>query len=149
MANTGTKIVLTLQEINDITGLPTGNTKPNVVTDPDYISPTTDLTECPITYDTTCPNSIITGGSGTLQYEFAVPTTVSSNPLIVKVRISAVTGTTVVTSTTIILPNTTGNYYEGTFSGLTAGTYFLRVEYINSSDVTINTCNGSTTTVVS
>jgi hypothetical protein len=48
MENTGIKKYSVLIEINDRTGLPTGRTKPNVPTDPDYIAPIEDLNACPI-----------------------------------------------------------------------------------------------------
>ena len=48
MANTGLKIYQDLEEFNSITGIATGNTKPNVDTDPDYIAPVQDLTLCPL-----------------------------------------------------------------------------------------------------
>ena len=45
---TGVLITLTLIEIDGITGLPTGNSKPNVSSDPDYIPPIIDTETCPI-----------------------------------------------------------------------------------------------------
>lgn len=45
MANTGTKVVLTLRKYVD--GNPTGETKANVFGDPDYIAPYEDLVDCP------------------------------------------------------------------------------------------------------
>lgn len=48
MSNTGNIGFTTLQEIYSDTGLPTGNTKLNVLTDPDYIPPTLDLVNCPM-----------------------------------------------------------------------------------------------------
>ena len=51
--NTGRKIFTSLIEVFADTGLPTGNTKPNVIGDPDYISPVNDLIACPITTTTT------------------------------------------------------------------------------------------------
>lgn len=53
MGNTGNKIYGTLVEIDNETGLPTGNTKPNTPGDPDYIPPILDLVHCPTTTTTT------------------------------------------------------------------------------------------------
>lgn len=49
MANSGQKGWATLEEYVIATGVPTGATKPNVASDPDYIAPITDHTSCPIT----------------------------------------------------------------------------------------------------
>lgn len=46
--NTGRKIYQWLIEIDEDTGLATGNRKPNVPSDPDYIPPFTDYVSCPI-----------------------------------------------------------------------------------------------------
>lgn len=48
MANTGYKVYNTLEEYDTATGVATGNTKPNVDTDPDYVAPVYDTTTCPI-----------------------------------------------------------------------------------------------------
>lgn len=53
MENTGKLIFNTLIQINDRTGLPTGVTKPNILTDPDYIAPTIDTQSCPLPTTTT------------------------------------------------------------------------------------------------
>lgn len=46
MSNTGKKNYNTLVEVYTDTGLSTGNTKPNLPTDPDYIAPVIDLVTC-------------------------------------------------------------------------------------------------------
>lgn len=46
--NTGRKIYTTLIEVNATNGSPTGRSKPNIIGDPDYIAPTTNITMCPI-----------------------------------------------------------------------------------------------------
>lgn len=46
--NTGRKIYRWLKEIDMNTGEPTGNRKPNVLTDPDYVAPVIDYVTCPI-----------------------------------------------------------------------------------------------------
>lgn len=51
MANTGTKVVLTLRKYVD--GVATGETKINSPGDPDYIAPYQDLVDCPISGDQT------------------------------------------------------------------------------------------------
>ena len=53
MSNTGNKIYLTLVEKRSDNNLPTGFTKPNIISDPDYIPPIFDLLECPLPTTTT------------------------------------------------------------------------------------------------
>lgn len=48
MANTGRLIYTTLVEVDAETNVPTGNVKPNISTDPDYIPPSYNLTACPV-----------------------------------------------------------------------------------------------------
>lgn len=42
----GSKVITTLIQINVVTGIPTGLTKPNTVGDPDYIAPAIDNDAC-------------------------------------------------------------------------------------------------------
>lgn len=56
MANTGYIQYLNLIEVDSATGLPTGNTKPNVPGDPDYVFPRLDVVLCP----TEAPPGVIT-----------------------------------------------------------------------------------------
>jgi len=149
MANTGVKIVLTLKEINDLTGLPTGNTKPNDPEDPDYIAPSTDLTDCPISFDTTCPIPIITGGVGIFEYEFSIINSVLNNPSVAKIEIAAMGGGTPFGTTVVTLPNSSGNYFGGSITGLDPDTYSLRVRYLDASNTVVQTCNPADTVVVS
>lgn len=53
--NTGDKVFTVLVEINTRTGLPTGRTKPNIPSDPNYIAPSEDLDLCPIPGDPVIP----------------------------------------------------------------------------------------------
>lgn len=47
MQNTGYKSFETLERYFTDDGTSTGETKPNIITDPDYIAPVQDLAECP------------------------------------------------------------------------------------------------------
>ena len=63
-SNTGKKIYKDLIEVYEDTGEPTGATKPNIPTDPDYIPPVEDLDMCPISSTTTTtiiPGEFIVG----------------------------------------------------------------------------------------
>jgi hypothetical protein len=53
VGNTGEKGYNNLEQYFTATSLPTGNTKPNLISDPDYIPPFTDIVNCP-----TAPSSI-------------------------------------------------------------------------------------------
>lgn len=53
MENTGIFIYTTLIEVDAITGVPTGATKPNIPGDIDYIPPQQNLQSCPISTTTT------------------------------------------------------------------------------------------------
>lgn len=46
--NTGLKVYAILIEMSTLTGQPTGVTKPNVPSDPDYIAPVVDHVTCPL-----------------------------------------------------------------------------------------------------
>lgn len=139
MANTGIEIVLTLKEVLPPIppGTPTGNTKPNVEGDPDYIAPYQNLAKCPITYGDSCPSSIIeTPTTSTLQFEFSLDNSVVNNPAIKSIKVSAELSGTEVTSTIFNLPNTPSpNFFINTLSGLASSTtYSLVVRYYSATN---------------
>lgn len=76
MANTGTKVVLTLRKY--VNGEATNETKVNTPSDPDYIAPYQDLVDCPIggeqttttTAATTTTTTAATTTSTTIQQNF-------------------------------------------------------------------------------
>jgi hypothetical protein len=144
--NTGTQIVNTLIEVDANNGnAPTGNSKPNAFGDPDYIAPITNTTDCPITTSTNCPDPgdvVTTFNTGTLYYEFTIPTTVKNNTAVDKIRVSAYnTDTSSVDGTPTTFTSPTEIYYSGSFTGLAGTNYTIQVEYLNSSNVVLNTCN--------
>jgi hypothetical protein len=141
--NTGTQIVNTLVEVDANNGnTPTGNTKPNVFGDPDYIAPTTNLTDCPIITTLNCPEEIITTfNTGTLYYELTIPASVKANPAVNKVRVTAYdTDTNAPEGTPTVFNSPLGYYFSGNFTGLVGTNYSILVEYLNSSDVVQATC---------
>lgn len=143
MANTGKKIVLTLKQVSDPGGVPTGVTKPNTIGDPDYIAPYTDLTVCSVTSDMTCPDLAVSGGVGTVEFEINVPGSVLLNATIakVKVKLMASDDTTEITNKIIVLPFTPSpNYKYDSFISLSAATLKIQVDYLNSSDVAVKNC---------
>ncbi len=153
MANTGKKIVLTLNEVATPypPGTPTGNTKPNMIGDPDYIAPYNDLTACPVTSGTTCPELIATGGNDLIQYEFSMPPSVTSNPALAKVRIKVmdsggVTELYGITYTFPMSPQT--NYKSATFTSVAAANYRIDAAYLDGADVVVTSCPNLTTVTV-
>lgn len=96
MSNTGEYKVAKLIEVNSITGLPTGNSKPNLPSDPDYIEPVTDYDRCPIIPTTTTTTTVGT-------------TTTTTAP-------TTTTTTTSTTTTTTEEPTTTTTTTEAPFS---------------------------------
>ena len=140
--NTSVKIVLTLKQINEITGIPTGLTKLNQTGDPDYIAPYIDLTACAITYNTACPVLAATAFVTSINFEFSLDNPVINNPNIKTVRVNAKIGTTTITTKVFSLPNTTPNYFNGTLSGLTSATsYVLSIDYLDASNNIYASCN--------
>lgn len=142
--NTGTQIVNTLVEVDAANGnTPTGNTKPNTFGDPDYIAPVTNTTDCPIVTSLTCPDDVVTTfTAGTLQYEFTILASVKNNPAVNKIRVTAYdTDANAIEGTPTVFNSPLVDYYSGSFTGLVATNYSIRVEYLNSSDVVQATCD--------
>lgn len=143
MANTGQKVVLTLEQVDDTTGVPTGLTKNNTPGDPDYIAPYTDLTDCPITTSFTCPANIIATGytNGTAQFEFSLPPNTTNYPGLGRIKIRVMNSVPAeVTNVIFTIPNgVTLNYFSGAVTGLAASTtYTLRIQYLDSSNVLLS-----------
>lgn len=157
MPNTGQKIVLTLQEVDQDSGIPTGNTKPNSPLDPDYIAPYTDTIDCPVTASLECPIEIVATGytDGTAEIEFSLAGTTTNYPGLANIKIRVMNSVpTEVTNVIFTNPHVPANYFYGTVTGLTAATtYTLRIQYLDSSNVLLSggdcvTTSGTFTTDV-
>lgn len=150
MANNGVVKYTTLKEVATPypPGTPTGNTKANVSSDPDYIAPGVNTDLCPVTYDTECPTAIATGGSGTIEYEFNLENPTLNNPAVDYIIVLVKNGVTTITSTTFPFPNPTANYFSGTFSGLASGARTLDLQYYNASNTLLDTCTAIATVTV-
>jgi hypothetical protein len=106
---TGIKNILTLQEINSVTEVPTGNTKPNTIGDPDYIAPAQDLVDCPVSYTLAAPSRIIsTVRAASYVFEFGLNADVYSNPVlaVVEVTLRNTTTASVIDTVSFSIPNT-------------------------------------------
>lgn len=134
MSNTGTKIVLTLKQIVSGSGTPTGLTEPNLPSEPEFISPYVDISACPISFSMTCPVVAATGGS-ILEFEFSLANSVVNNPDITTVKVLAISQSITQGTITFPLPNSTPNYFSGSFNSLTLGSYSLSVQYFSASIV--------------
>lgn len=116
MENDGYKIYTVLVEYNSRTGLPTGRTKPNIPSDPDYRAPVIDLTLCPLPGAPVVPtmNVIVEIDSG---FVFEVRLQYDTNYL---------------TRTTAGTWNIVDRLYDGIFFEITAKTaidYQIKIEY--------------------
>lgn len=143
--NTGMKIVTTLQEVDANNGdAPTGNTKPNDLGDPDYITPYEDLTDCPLVTSIACPiNAVITftNSLDTVEYEFSLPNSVINNPAIDKIEVQGYnTVTLAVEGATQTFNAPFTNYFSGTLTGLTGTGYNVQVRYVTNPSTIIQTC---------
>lgn len=150
MANTGKEIVLTIKEVTlpYPPGVPTGNTKPNSPSDPDYIAPYINTTNCPVTADLTCPMFVATGGAGTVQFEFSLLDSVTANTSIASIRIQLMdsTNTTVQQVKDYTLPMTPStNYKVDSFTSVVAGTHVLNALYLDNTSATLATCTNVAT----
>lgn len=149
MANTGKKIVLTLKEQYVATGIATGNTKPNVIGDPDYLPPSTDLVACPVVNALTCPVLVASGTTaGKIEYEFSLPSSVATNPNVAKIKLYFKKAG-VTQDTTIILNNVADKrYWIGSITGLSAGAYTIDAEYLDNADVVQAFCADTANTTI-
>ena len=149
MANTGIETVLTLKEVEapcppPFTGCvcaPGCPTKPNVPNDPDYIAPYQNLTNCPISYTTTCPDVVATGAALSVVFEFALLNSVIENPALDKVKIKAMLAAVEQGSVTFTFPGPSANWFSGTITGLAAATtYDIEIDYLDAADVVVANC---------
>jgi hypothetical protein len=150
VANTGTQINLTLKEVEapcpepytGCTCAPTCPTKPNSPSDPDYVPPFVNLTNCPVVYTTTCPAVACTGLTTSILYEFGLLNSVLNNPSLDKVKIKAmISGVQQGFITTVLSTNPTLNYFSGSIVGLVSSTtYDIEIDYLDASNAVVSNC---------
>ncbi len=142
--NTGREIINTLEEVDANNGdAPTGNTKPNMIGDPDYEPPIDPSADCPVTVSLDCStNKVKTFAAGVLQFEFAIKDNVRLNPAIATIRVSAFnTDTSAVNGTPLTFTSPfASNYFSGSFSSLPGTNYVVQVEYLDISNAVLATC---------
>lgn len=125
--STGNVIVTQLEQYNFTTNTPLpGTIKDNVDGTEGYISGYTSTTVCPITTTTNCPDLTHTAYNSNLYYEIQIPSSVSHNPSISGISVSALTSTNTLIGSpqhiNIPFPNNY-TYYGGQFTGGFSTTY--------------------------
>lgn len=152
MANTG---VLTYTELIQVIPpcpvpcTPTGEEKPNVSSDPDYIAPAVNLDLCPIDVSLDCPSyTAATGRAGGAEAAVTVFNSVLSNPSVAAVVVKIMNGVTEVNSTTFTLPHTSGNYFYANWTGLASGSRTIAVDYLDGDDNVLATCTNLATITI-
>lgn len=141
MANTGRVLVITLKEQEIPGNIDTGNTKANVISDDDYISPYTDLTECPVSYTTDCPDIIATGLDDSIIFEFSLGNDVINNPAIKYVKVKLMISGVEQANSTFTLPITSENYFSDTITGLANATaYDIEIDYLAPNSSVVQNC---------
>lgn len=149
---TGFKTVLTLREYDVDTAIPTGNTKPNLLADPDYIPPGYDYTACPVSYTLNPPDAaIVTVKNFYYDFEFGLNADVYSNPAIgsIDVVMRNTTTASTIATTNFTLPNTPNlaaffrNHTIAT--GTIGNTWAMDIIYKDPSAVPIATFNNFVT----
>jgi hypothetical protein len=123
-SNTGYKIYSTLVEIRNDNGLSTGSTKTNSSSDPDYISPVSDLTDCPLPTTTTTTTTTTT--STTTSTTTAAP---SGNFVLSVSYNTDITGLSGTGLPTFSLPTPgNGNYTQSFYSTIIAQTIGVTID---------------------
>lgn len=142
--------ILTLKEVNEDTLVPTGATKPNIISDPDYIAPHEDTTLCPVTYTLDAPDNIILTAHSTddsYSIDFGLNDDVVKNPNLASIVATIRNATTVATigTKTWTIPNTPNpNAFFDTqiLTGIATGNNIVvDLVYRNASAVAIATYN--------
>lgn len=136
MQRTGRLIYTTLIEIDAITGLPTGNVKPNVPGDPDYIPPVDDPVTCPLLPEPTTTTTSTTTSTTTTT---TMPTTTTTST-------STTTSTTSTTSTSSTTTTTTEEPTTTTTSSSTTTTTQPTTTTTTEEPTTTTTTTSTTTT---
>jgi hypothetical protein len=148
----GTVDVLTLKQVNDNTMVPTGQTKPNSPSDPDYIAPYLDTTLCPVSYTLAAPSNIILTASATgprYSIDFGLNDDVVMNPVLASIVATirnSTTSSTLGTKTWTIPNGTSPNAFFDAqiLAGISAGnTIVVDLVYRNASNVAIATYNNA------
>lgn len=140
MGNTGRKIILQLKELAQPSNTPTGNVKPNVAGEADYVAPYQDLTACPVTFDTVCPSPVLTNTGTPVSYEFALPDSSIKNPSVASITVSLVNSSNVVVDSDVFSTPFT-NYFTGSLTPSGSGNYTIRVEYKDNIGTVLQNCN--------
>lgn len=140
MALTGNRRTLTLRLRNLTTDTLTGQTKPNLPGDPDYVPDVYDPVLCLVTTTLVCPVVKAAGvGADKIFYEFSLPSSVIANPAFAKLEVilrASDTSIQDIHTYTDFSPN----YFSAQFEGVPSDTYTIDLSYKNVSDTEIHAC---------
>lgn len=136
--NTGTKVVLTLQEVNTATGVPTGNVKQNSPSNPDYIPPYEDVISCPVSYTQLCPDTIFTIVGSVAEYEYSLAASTVNNPSIDYIELQQIDATTTALLNTITVPK--NSYQHGYITKIGGNSNQIDLLFKDSFNNTLSTC---------
>jgi hypothetical protein len=150
--NTGIKIPTVLEyNLEPIPpGTPTGNLKANNPFDADYEPPFQDLTDCEVVFSTDCPVVIAQQGqtAGQLFYQFSLKQSVTDNPDISFIRVSAMLGSIEHAYNEVELPKSNPQFFDD-FLEVDPGTYTLDVTYFDEDHNIVATCANLKTITIS
>lgn len=147
-SNTGTLLTLTLQEVTSPGGIPTGDTKPNIPSDPDYIQPEEMSGDCSVDVSLDCPVDAVTtnDGSNNTYYEFSISNSVRFNPAIDNIILYVYETNSNTRESSIFelyTDPTVSNFYGGNLEGrASAGgnAYSVEVVYRDSGNNELASC---------
>lgn len=136
--NTGMFIWVTIQKVNTVTGVPTGDVALNTPGEPNYIPPFEDLATCPVTYTELCPDVPATFTGADAEYEYSLDPSTYNNPVIDHIDLQQVdTVTTIVVATTTVAKNL---YQNGTLTKVGANPNRVDLLFKDAANNTLSTC---------
>lgn len=136
--NTGTFIWVTIQKVNTVTGVPTGDVALNTPGEPNYILPFEDLSTCPVIYTELCPDVPATFTGSDAEYEYSLEPSTYNNPVIDHIDLQQVdTVTTIVVATTTVTKNL---YQNGTLTKVGANPNRVDLLFKDAANNTLSTC---------
>lgn len=123
--------------------IPTGATKGNVPSDPDHLNPYFSPSICNLEMNLNCPETVFTYLSDTSQIllELSFANSVVLNGSINRIRIIALDEFDVQIGDEVIIYAPLTNYIKAYIESGTEQPALLRLEYINSSDTVMDTCD--------
>lgn len=136
--NTGMWIWTTLQEVNTVTEVPTGNTEVNDPSNPHYIAPFEDTATCPITYTELCPDVPATFTGADAEYEYSLIPSTYNNPVIDHITLEQVDTVTTLTVASTDIPKNL--YQNGTLIRVGSNPNQVNLLFKDAGNNTLSSC---------